>query len=165
MEIDFIDNEIPISQPPAVQRKRIRPVDDAHPFDLDAYISGYSGMLSRHPIRSKFPNVPGRTAFDRLVHIISTCPAIAPQALKLAFAQIEELRDPSLYQTAMNAYDAVADLPESQLPPVSDVCTVNTVWCEGVAKKNQAERTKLEVELKTYSNNMIKESIRVRPVP
>jgi hypothetical protein len=90
---------------------------------------------------------------------------VAPQALKLAFAQIEGLRDPSLYQTAMNAYDAVADLPESQLPPISEVCQVNTAWCEGVVKKNQTERTKLEVELKTYSNNMIKESIRVRPVP
>jgi COP9 signalosome complex subunit 1 len=96
------------------------------------------------------------------VHIISTCPTLAPQALKQAFAQIEELRDPTLYQTAMNAYDSVADLPEVQLPPTSELCSVNTVWCEEVTKKNQAERTKLEVELKTYSNNMIKESIRVR---
>ena len=31
---------------------------------------------------------------------------------------------------------------------------------EAIAK-NQSERTKLEVELKTYTNNMIKESIRV----
>ncbi|KAG1764552.1 26S proteasome subunit RPN7-domain-containing protein [Suillus occidentalis] len=120
MEIDYIENEVSLSQPPAVQRRRIRPVDDAHPFDLDAYISGYSG----------------RTAFDRLVHIISTCPTLAPQALKLAFAQIEELRDPTLYQTVMNAYDAVADLPEVQLPPTSELCSVT--------KKNQAERTKLE---------------------
>ncbi|KAG2102182.1 26S proteasome subunit RPN7-domain-containing protein [Suillus cothurnatus] len=139
MEIDYIENEVSLLQPPAGQRRRIRSVDDAHPFDLDAYISGYSG----------------RTAFDRLVHIISTCPTLAPQALKQAFAQIEELRDPTLYQTAMNAYDSVADLPEVQLPPTSELCSVNTVWCE------EAERTKLEVELKTYSNNMIKESIRM----
>lgn len=145
MEIDYIENEVSLLQPPAAQRRRIRPVDDAHPFDLDSYISGYSG----------------RTAFDRLVHIISTCPTLAPQALKLAFAQIEELRDPTLYQTTMNIYDAVADLPEVQLPPSSELCSVNTVWCEEVTKKNQVERTKLEVELKTYSNNMIKESIRM----
>ncbi|KAG1720812.1 26S proteasome subunit RPN7-domain-containing protein [Suillus lakei] len=107
-----------------------------------------------------FQDYSGRTAFDRLVHIISTCPTLAPQALKLAFAQIEELRDPTLYQTVMNAYDNVADLPEVQLPSTSELCSVNTVWCEEVAKKNQAERAKLEVELKTYSNNMIKESIR-----
>ena len=39
---------------------------------------------------------------------------------------------------------------------------VDTAWVEEVTKKNVAERTKLEVELKTYTNNMIKESIRVR---
>lgn len=49
MEIDYIENEVSLSQPPAVQRRRIRPVDDAHPFDLDAYISGYSGMISNTP--------------------------------------------------------------------------------------------------------------------
>lgn len=39
---------------------------------------------------------------------------------------------------------------------------VDTAWIEEVSKKNVVERTKLEVELKTYTNNMIKESIRVR---
>ena len=39
---------------------------------------------------------------------------------------------------------------------------VDTAWVEEATKKNVAERTKLEVELKTYTNNMIKESIRVR---
>jgi COP9 signalosome complex subunit 1 len=34
-------------------------------------------------------------------------------------------------------------------------------WIEETLAKNQAERMKLEMELKTYSNNMIKESIRV----
>jgi COP9 signalosome complex subunit 1 len=50
MEIDYIENEVSLLQPPAVQRRRIRPVDDAHPFDLDAYISGYSGMISNTPL-------------------------------------------------------------------------------------------------------------------
>lgn len=54
-------------------------------------------------------------------------------------------------------------MPEGQgLPPVGDVVVVDTAWVEEVTKKNVAERTKLEVELKTYTNNMIKESIRVR---
>ncbi|KAJ8472377.1 hypothetical protein ONZ45_g16676 [Pleurotus djamor] len=35
------------------------------------------------------------------------------------------------------------------------------LWADEMAAKNQAERTKLEVELKTYTNNMIKESIRM----
>ena len=45
---------------------------------------------------------------------------------------------------------------------MGDVVVVDTAWVEEVTKKNVAERTKLEVELKTYTNNMIKESIRVR---
>lgn len=34
-------------------------------------------------------------------------------------------------------------------------------WIQETNTRNIAERNKLEVELKTYSNNMIKESIRV----
>lgn len=35
-------------------------------------------------------------------------------------------------------------------------------WVDETNMRNQGERSKLEVELKTYSSNMIKESIRVR---
>jgi hypothetical protein len=42
-----------------------------------------------------------------------------------------------------------------------DVAQVDTWWADEVMAKNQAEKMKLEVELKTYTNNMIKESIRV----
>ena len=41
---------------------------------------------------------------------------------------------------------------------------MDPTWLEQVTTRNQSERVKLEVELKTYTNNMIKESIRVRPV-
>ena len=34
-------------------------------------------------------------------------------------------------------------------------------WVEDISSKNQSERNKLEVELKTYQSNMIKESIRM----
>ena len=64
---------------------------------------------------------------------------------------------------ALSAYASAATLPEGQgLPPAGDVVVVDTAWIDEVTKKNVAERTKLEVELKTYTNNMIKESIRVR---
>lgn len=35
------------------------------------------------------------------------------------------------------------------------------VWVEETTERNNAERRKLEVELKTYTGNMIKESIRM----
>ncbi|KAF8551847.1 hypothetical protein OG21DRAFT_1512235 [Imleria badia] len=148
MDVDPIDadiaNQYTTQQQP--RRRQARPVDDAHPFDLDAYIASYTG----------------RTAVDRLLVITASCPAIAPQALKLAFNHIYRLRDPSLVQAALAAYASAIALPEGQgLPSAGDVVVVDTAWVEEVTKKNVAERTKLEVELKTYTNNMIKESIRM----
>lgn len=64
----------------------------------------------------------------------------------------------------ISAYEAVASSPAgvaAGLSPVGDVVQVDVPWLEEVTKQNTAERTKLEVELKTYTNNMIKESIRV----
>jgi COP9 signalosome complex subunit 1 len=42
--------------------------------------------------------------------------------------------------------------------------TFDQEWIDTVTTQNQSERMKLEVELKTYTNNMIKESIRVSDV-
>lgn len=122
------------------------PVDDAHPFDLDSYISGYSG----------------RSAVDRLIHIISTCPSIAPQTFHLAVKQIELLHDPSLYTTVLSTYEQTASSNEAAaLPPAAEIASLDQKWIEETTKRNLAEKTKLEVELKTYANNMIKESQRV----
>ncbi|KAH7911481.1 26S proteasome subunit RPN7-domain-containing protein, partial [Hygrophoropsis aurantiaca] len=145
MEIDT-ENDLQTIPPQTTSKRRtIHPVDDAHPFDLDAYISAYIG----------------RTAVDRLVHIISICPSVAQHALKLAFTYIQQLRDPSLYQIAISAYDNASASLEVDLPPVADICLIDTKRVDETIKKNQADKTKLEVELKTYSNNMIKESIRM----
>ncbi|KAI6100909.1 26S proteasome subunit RPN7-domain-containing protein [Pisolithus croceorrhizus] len=131
------------------QQHRRRPVftiDDDHPFDLDACIAPYTG----------------RTIIDRLVAIIIQCPSIAPHALSLAFQRLYRLRDPSLLNTVISAYESVLGTQEGKgLPPVANVVSVDMEWVEDVTKRNIAERTKLEVELKTYTNNMIKESIRM----
>ncbi|KAH7883123.1 26S proteasome subunit RPN7-domain-containing protein [Phlebopus sp. FC_14] len=147
METELLESETPGQLLPIRSRFRtVHPVDDAHPFDLDAYISSYTG----------------RTAVDRLIFIISTCPSIASQALKLAITRIQRLRDPSLYQMAISAYEGIMALPEGLgLPPIGDLTLLDTHWMEQVTRRNVAERTKLEVELKTYTNNMIKESIRM----
>lgn len=104
----------------------------------------------------------GRTTVDRLVQIISLCPEIAPQALALAADHIYKLRDPNLYQLAVSAYEQASSVPGVQLPPFLDIAPLNQIWLDETASKNQSERAKLEVELKTYTSNMIKESIRVR---
>jgi COP9 signalosome complex subunit 1 len=117
-----------------------------------------------HPEISRGVDVScqGRTAVDRLIHIIAACPSVALQAFHLAVEHIHQLRDPSLYHAALSAYESVQVATGDTLPPPSDVAPLDPKWIEEVIAKNQAERTKLDVELKTYSNNMIKESIRVR---
>lgn len=75
---------------------------------------------------------------------------------------IHQSRDPSLYQQVMTAYDTIGGISETPLPNALELAQLDTRWADEAMAKNQAERSKLEVELKTYSNNMIKESIRVR---
>lgn len=103
----------------------------------------------------------GHTVVDRLIHIVSSCPSLAPEAFLQCVQSIHQSRDPSLYQNLLQAYDQVASGTEISLPNPMDLAELDTKWADDVLTKNQADRAKLEVELKTYSNNMIKESIRV----
>ncbi|KAF8240594.1 hypothetical protein L208DRAFT_1449465 [Tricholoma matsutake] len=143
--MDVDEDTIQQSTSSQARTRIIAPVDDAHPFDLEGYISNYSG----------------RTAIDRLTHIIATCPSIAPVAFHLAVQHIHQSRDPSLYQQVLSAYEGLSTIPDLHHPNPMDVAQVDTRWVDETMTKNQAERMKLEVELKTYTNNMIKESIRM----
>jgi COP9 signalosome complex subunit 1 len=145
MDIDVLEIQLGYTAQTSGKKQTLVPVDDAHPFDLDSYISAYSG----------------RTAVHRLIHIIAICPSIAPQAFQLAVQKIEELRDPSLYATVISTYEQLSSVTEPALPEPSEVAQLDPKWIEEATKKNQAEKMKLEVELKTYANNMIKESQRM----
>ncbi|KAF9078640.1 G protein pathway suppressor 1 [Rhodocollybia butyracea] len=120
-------------------------VDDNHPFELDSYIANYTG----------------RTAIDRLTHIVSVCPSVAVEAFTLAVQLIQKSRDPGLYQSLCHAYDQVCAYSDTRLPNLSELPAIQSKWAEETLKKNHSEKMKLEAELKNYSNNMIKESIRM----
>lgn len=76
---------------------------------------------------------------------------------------IQNLRDPGLYAHAISTYESLPS--DANVPPVEALVDLDSKWAEETMKKNLAEKTKLEVELKTYANNMIKESQRVRAFP
>ena len=102
----------------------------------------------------------GRATIDRLSHIILHAPAVAPQALRLALTLLTEpnQRDATLYQSLLSTYESALAQTRT-LPPLADVLPDHSLyvrWAEETAAANQAERVKLEVELKTYTNNMIK---------
>ena len=95
---------------------------------------------------------------------MSVCPLLAPQAFQLAVREAQKGRDTALYRNIFPAYErAHADAPD-EIPEGSAVATMDQKWVDETNMRNQGERSKLEVELKTYSSNMIKESIRVRIV-
>lgn len=98
---------------------------------------------------------------DRLIQIISLCPSIAAQALQLALQDVFQMRDTRLYRAVLSEYDQIALANPEQLPAVATLAPLNQKWVEETNQRNQLERIKLEVELKTYTSNMIKESIRV----
>ena len=93
------------------------------------------------------------------MYIINVCPTLAVPALQLAVQHIFKTRDVDLYRNVAGAYDVAA--ANSQLPPAAEVAPLNQAWYDEWSSKNLSEKTRLEVELKTYTSNMIKESIRV----
>ena len=103
---------------------------------------------------------------------MSASPVLAPQALQLATKEALKGRDVALYRSIYAAYDRAQienarehdEGSEGRIPEASMFVPIDHKWIEETIAKNQAERTKLEVELKNYSQNMIKESIRVRVV-
>ena len=96
---------------------------------------------------------PGRTAGKRLLFILQHCPALLDATFAIAQRQLLSGRDTALYEKAVNLYSSKS---KAKVPLPTD-----KTWIEQTNRKNENERNKLEVELKTYSSNMIKESIRV----
>ena len=78
---------------------------------------------------------------------------------------VYQSRDPQLYQQVLSAYESVAasaGTPDAPFPKPEDIMPLDPKWIDETNARNANERVKLEVELKSYTNNMIKESIRVR---
>ncbi|KAG8943297.1 hypothetical protein FRC04_002977 [Tulasnella sp. 424] len=111
-------------------------VDENHPFDLDAYLSSYSG----------------RTAYMRAVFIAQRCPSLAPQAYQTALAHLVQGADVQSYVTILSAYNS---LPGATQAPQDQEYVDRTI------ANNTKEKDRLEVDLKTYAANMIKESVRL----
>ena len=101
---------------------------------------------------------------DRLIYIISLSPSLAPLAFKRAIQLVTTQRDIEYYRTILGTYEHVSSRPGVRLPPLEELLPDQSpyiTWMEETNERNNAERRKLEVELKTYTGNMIKESIRM----
>jgi len=94
-----------------------------------------------------------RSAIKRLAFIAGACPALAPQALSKAVDYALQGQDTQLYQAVLNLYNSTVG-PQNALLGDQE-------WLDKTSARAQAEKDKLEVELKMYTGNMIKESVRV----
>ena len=71
----------------------------------------------------------------------------------MAVTEAKSGRDVKCYEKAVKALASVAPAEEESIP--------DTVWVDSTLKSTKAESERLELELKGYKNNLIKESIRV----
>ncbi|CAE6453797.1 unnamed protein product [Rhizoctonia solani] len=118
--------------------KRNIVVDDQHPFDLELYISSYKGQA----------------AIKRLRFIAANSTTLQADALRLAIKQVKAANiDVNLYQQLITEYNA--------LPSVHKQITLDQDWMAKVKTTKDAEGDRLQVELKTYTTNLIKESTRM----
>ena len=97
---------------------------------------------------------PGRTVFRRLYLIASCSKVLGEEAARLAVAEAKRRNDVVQYHDAVSLLRHITGGGD----PSSDI---DTAWVERKEKQNQAETQRLELELKGYKNNLIKESIRV----
>lgn len=98
--------------------------------------------------------LPGHTRIDRLHHIGSHSPYLALDAYRLAIAEAKKGKNVGLYLQLAEELNGIA--------PQDPAALTDTTWAEKKVQETQREQDRLEHELKSYKNNLIKESIRVR---
>ena len=127
---------------------------------MDAYISNYRGSVIQASISIDFSHLIlslGRTRFDRLYLIGISSTHLYLEALKAAIAEAKRGNDVARYEQAVDTLAEAAPEDPGAVP--------DTVWIERTKKMVKIETDKMELELKGYKNNLIKESIRVRNLP
>lgn len=107
------------------------------------------------------------------MYIADNSPALAGQALTLALSAIQSSTlDTTLYEQAFQKYrQHITAIQAGDIQnPVAVAwyesvkgheVPIDRVWLEQTRKEVQSTQDRLEVELKGYSTNLIKESIRV----
>lgn len=98
----------------------------------------------------------GRTAIDRAIYISEHCDSLEVESLQWAANAIKNnTRDTNKYSTCMT------QLNEACKKRGLGAIEVDQAWLATTQRENEAILESLDVELKGYKNNMIKEKIRV----
>jgi COP9 signalosome complex subunit 1 len=98
----------------------------------------------------------GRTQIERLLHIGLHSPPLCVEALKLAIKALKQTSDVPRYKLVIEQLNKLApDDPEA---------VMDEEWVEKTSRRVANSTEKIEADLKSYKHNLIKESIRVRPI-
>jgi len=117
------------------KKEIIQVVIKAEDFDLENYVSSYSGH--------------GKIA--RLIFIAEHCKALESDALKMAIDELKTTTNTVLYKT-------VADRTGDKLGPKY---VTDQSWMDSIDKKAAQQQERLDVELNAFRTNLQKENIRV----
>ncbi|KAK9749345.1 hypothetical protein RND81_02G119500 [Saponaria officinalis] len=133
--VDDIYSNCEIDDAEKVQNHR--PIISSDQIDIDAYASLYSG----------------RTKIIRLLFIAERCenPNLQIEALRMAYDEIKKGEDVQLFKE-------VAQKINGRL---GENYGVDFGWIEGIERRAEQRKEKLENELNAYRTNLIKESIRM----
>ncbi len=104
-------------------------------FDLDTYLSNYSG----------------HTKILRAIFVAEHAKDLEAEAYRVALDELKKTQNMALYRD-------VADKASDKLGPAY---AKDQAWIESVDKKALQQLERLELELNGYKTNLIKESIRV----
>lgn len=122
--------------------------------------------------------IQGRRRAQRLIFIARSCPVLSLDAYALAAQTLKETTlDHALYSTTVQEHNtalnnfkkecSTAEHPSQAALSAADKSTLplDSSWVDSTRRSSNRELDKLEVELKNYQNNLIKESIRVKFAP
>lgn len=87
------------------------------------------------------------------MHIGQSSVPLCADALKAAVIEAKSGRNVKAYVTAQELLQRVA--------PTQPEAKLDQAWVDKTEKENQGKTRELEAQLKTYKNNLVKESIRV----
>ncbi|CAO1612849.1 unnamed protein product [Parajaminaea phylloscopi] len=112
------------------------------PFDWEAYIGTYQG----------------RGKIARLMHIARVCPQLRGPTAQLALDTYKvETLDTAGYEAALDLLNSHGGRDSASSKTVPG----DGVWLKNTSAKANQEGEKLDLELRNYQNNLIKESIRM----
>ncbi|EST08794.1 Proteasome component (PCI) domain protein [Kalmanozyma brasiliensis GHG001] len=120
------------------------PIIPGESFDWEAYTSAYTGQARA----------------QRLMYIAQHCPSLRQTCSKAAAEYVKEhTRDVAAYQAMITTHNTEPETGD--LLPASQRIAADSEWIQSTQQRNNAEREKLELEMRNYQNNLIKESIRM----